>query len=606
MAFALTSIALSHLYPSAPAAAPGFAYVSNVGDFSTHVATAAATNADGADIISMADTIALAFAVTITADLGHVEVPRGYRRALSSPQAQYWREAIAKELAGLIALHTWDLVLQSTMPDGSNLMNCHYVFAVKRKKDGTIEKFKARLVADGNTQKHGVDFDRIFATVIKITTVRLALLLAAALDYNLSSIDIRQAYLQAQLNENLYMRVPPGIWPFDKQRRPLVCKLRRSLYGLKQAGREWAVLFTSFLVGWGLVRSTIDPCLYILPGAATILWVLVHVDDALIVDNEPDLRARFVKDLSARFPTEDKGELEWMLNVAISRDRAAKSLTLSQSLYVSDLATKFGGYITTSRRFDCPMEEGTLLSPSDCPAVGSDAHAAMAPQRSVYMSLVGGYLWLANMTMPYIAYAASQLARFMTNPGPTHFSAAVRVLAYLRDAGDRPLVFKINLSRGLDTYVDSDWAVKFSCSGAMYFYHGCLFHWFSKMQHSVSLSSAEAEYFGAMMASRDLIFVRDLLFEFGIRFTSPPVLSSDSGSAVKMSMDPVAFKQTKHILRAAEFLRDLVAREVIRVADVSGKVMLADLLTKAVSRAVFLALLRLLDTFSVDGVVVPS
>ena len=132
----------------------------------------------------------------------------------------------------------------------------------------------------------------------------------------------------------------------------------------------------------------------------------------------------------------------------------------------------------------------------------------MAVQREQYMSMVGVLLWLANMTMPWLAYTASQLARFLTNPGQSHYAAALRVLLYLRHAGDRPLCFAPDSSRGLDTYVDSSWATRFSCSGCMIFYHGCLFHWFSKMQRSVTLSSAEAEFFGAMLAARDVIFVR--------------------------------------------------------------------------------------------------
>ena len=128
------------------------------------------------------------------------------------------------------------------------------------------------------------------------------------------------------------MRPPPDVHAFDTKNRPLVCKLRRSLYGLKQAGREWAVLFASFLIGWGMTRSTIDPCLYVYFRDGKVLWICVYVDDALICDNDPALRDRFVTELSKRFPIEDKGELSWILNVGITRDRAARTLTMSQSL----------------------------------------------------------------------------------------------------------------------------------------------------------------------------------------------------------------------------------------------------------------------------------
>ena len=140
----------------------------------------------------------------------------------------------------------------------------------------------------------------------------------------------------------------------------------------------------------------------------------------------------------------------------------------------------------------------------------------------------------------------------------------------------------------------------------MYFMHGCLFHWFSKMQRSVTLSSAEAEYFGAMLAARDLIFIRELLLDLSCAVTAASKILCDSKSAVDMAFDPVAFKKTKHILRAAEFLRDLVARDVITMEHVSGSVMVADVLTEAVARLLFLQLLALVDAYATDGLVCPE
>src|SRR6056297_2065374 len=325
---------------------------------------------DPMDVVTAA---AHAHAVTITSDFGDVRVPKTYAQALSSTHAAYWREAINKELAGLMKLNTWVCIPEKDMPLESNLMHCHFVFAVKRKADGSIEKFKARLVADGNTQKYGVDFDRIFSSVVKTVTIRLVLAIAAARDYNLSSIDVRQAYLQASLNRDLYMRMPPGLPRFNRAGARLVCKLLRSLYGLRQAGREWAALFSAFLLQWGFTRSDIDVCLYTYSAGDDILWVLVYVDDALIVDNSPALRQRFVADLSNRFPIEDKGELSWILNVGISRDRSRRTLTMSQSLYVSDMRQRYSSYVATgnTRHFAAPLNDRFELDPADAPSIGS-------------------------------------------------------------------------------------------------------------------------------------------------------------------------------------------------------------------------------------------
>lgn len=178
------------------------------------------------------------FAVTSTVDLGDIVIPRSYNQALRSSEAAYWKEAISKELDGLIKIGTFEFVPASTVPTDANIMRCHMVFTVKRLSDGTVEKFKCRLVADGNTQRWGVDFDKVFSTVAKLSTLRLVLAIAAGCDYNLSSVDIRQAYLQATLSEDLYMSMPPGLPTEDSNGNPLVVRLRRSLYGLKQAGRE--------------------------------------------------------------------------------------------------------------------------------------------------------------------------------------------------------------------------------------------------------------------------------------------------------------------------------------------------------------------------------
>jgi hypothetical protein len=357
---------------------------------------------------------------------------------------------------------------------------------------------------------------------------------------------------------------------------------------------------------WGLVRSTIDVCLYTLDSPPTtgrprgsILWVLIYVDDALIADNDSSLRDRFVADLSKRFPTEDKGELTWILNMGVRRDRPKRTLILSQELYVADLLSKYASFMdaSTTRTFDTPMDDASPLSVDDCPTVGSDEHTDLKAQREIYMSIVGGLLWLANMTRFDIAFAASQLSRALTNPSTMHLKAAARVLIYLRHSQARTLLFQPNTDLFLDTYVDSSWSTRFSCSGAMYFIHGCLFHWFSKMQRSVTLSSAEAEYFGAMLAARDLLFIRELLLELGLQHDKPSVIHCDSKSAVDMAFDPVAFKKTKHILRAAEFLRDLVLRDVVILTHIAGTLMIADILTKAVARPMFRQLIDLFDRF---------
>ena len=180
-----------------------------------------------------------------------------------------------------------------------------------------------------------------------------------------------------------------------------------------------------------------------------------------------------------------------------------------------------------------------------------------------------------------------------SNPGEEHFSAAVRLLVYVRD---HPWTLrydaKIDAGCPLEIYVDSDWSVKFSSSGALFFFGRCLITWFSKIQRSVSFSSAESEIFGAILAAKEGIYLRELLHDLSLSPDGPTRIFSDSKSCIDLSFDPVSFKKTKHILRAAEGLRDYVARLVFVLVFVPGKLNVADILTKAQAVAVFNELMR--------------
>jgi hypothetical protein len=534
-------------------------------------------------------------AVTHTVELGDVTIPQGVKAAQSSAHWPYWRDAIAKELKGLIENATWKIMLLADIPKHANVMRCHFVFALKRLADGTIDKFKARLVANGNSQIEGVDFDQIFSTVVKAVTIRIVLAIACQLDYELTSVDIRQAYLQAELSEDMYMMVPPGLPRVDSQGRPLVLKLQKSLYGLKQAGREWNKLLVTFLLAYGFTQSKIDVCLFQYHANGMTILCLVYVDDLILASNTKKARDDFVKAISKRFPTDDKGDCVWIIGLKITRDRDRRSLSISQEMYVQDLLLRHASSIEHTRKYSSPMDDKVSLGPESCPEIGSQAYVDFAPKRYEYMSIVGGILWLANMTMFHLSYAASQLSRFVHNPGPVHYSAAIRVLCYLRDSDSRVLHFNPNPKRPLVIYVDSNWATKFSSSGAMFFFMGCLVTWFSKVQRSASFSSTEAELFGAIMAAREGIWIRMLLSELGYMQTSSTVIYSDNMSCVKLSYDPVSFKKVKHIILAADGLRDFVARLIFSLEYIPGQLNVADILTKAQAHSVFTSLLQAYD-----------
>lgn len=218
----------------------------------------------------------------------------------------------------------------------------------------------------------------------------------------------------------------------------------------------------------------------------------------------------------------------------------------------------------------------------------------MHKHRDDYMSLVGAYLWLSNVSRPELSYISSQLARFVSNPAMAHYKAALRVLVYLRGTSDQPLCYRPTAASVLRAFVDSDWAIKFSISGGVIEFMGCPVHWLSRSQRSVSMSSTEAEYFACCLIAREVLYFRELLLDYGYPSHQPTTICTDNRGVVALSFDPVAFKKTKHILRAAEFVRDLVLRRVIQLKWISGTLNVADLCTKAVTLAVFRNLMSLL------------
>lgn len=214
------------------------------------------------------------------------------------------------------------------------------------------------------------------------------------------------------------------------------------------------------------------------------------------------------------------------------------------------------------------------------------------------MSLVGAFLWLSNVSRPELAYISGQLARFVSNPGMVHYRAALRVLVYLRGTLNQSLVYKPASESRLRGFVDADWSTRFSVSGGVVEFMGCAIHWLSRTQRSVSMSSTEAEYFAACLLARELLYFRDILVDFGYTQVGPTHLLTDNKGVVALSFDPIAFKKTKHILRAAHFVRDLVVRQVIKMQWIPGKDNVADLCTKAVVLAVFRNLMSLMFRLS--------
>ena len=244
------------------------------------------------------------------------------------------KHAADAEYNSLIENDTWDLV---ELPKERKCIGSKWVFKVKRDRDGKISRFKARLVAKGYAQNYGVDYDETFSPVVKFQSIRILLALAAQHDLLLHQMDVVTAFLNGHLEEDIYMEQPDGYTQHGQEH--LVCKLKRSLYGLKQSSRCWNVVLSRFLESIGYSISSADPCIFVRE-ADTLSIIAVYVDD-LIIATQTEEEMKQVKELfQSQFMMKDLGELHYCLGITINQ-RPGEFIEMHQKQYIMDMLKKY-------------------------------------------------------------------------------------------------------------------------------------------------------------------------------------------------------------------------------------------------------------------------
>jgi hypothetical protein len=282
--------------------------------------------------------------------LSTVSIPNSVQEALTDPR---WKAATNEEIESLLKNKTWELV---ECPPGKRPVGCRWIFTLKYKANGTIERFKARLVAKGYTQTYGIDYTETFAPVAKINTVRVLLSLAANLDWPLQQFDVKNAFLHGELSEEVYMDLPPGCM-IPEIHSQKVCRLKKSLYGLKQSPRAWFGRFTKSMIDFGYHQSNSDHTLFLKRKQDKITTLIVYVDDMVVTGNDPEERKNLQNYLSKEFEMKDLGPLKYFLGIEVSRSR--KGIFLSQRKYTLDLLQETG--MSACQPADTLVEEGWKL-----------------------------------------------------------------------------------------------------------------------------------------------------------------------------------------------------------------------------------------------------
>jgi histone deacetylase 1/2 len=427
------------------------------------------------------------------------------------------------EFNALQANQTWRLV--HPVP-GANIIDSKWVFKVKQKSDGSIERYKARLVAKGFKQRYGLDYEDTFSPVVKPTTIRLLLSMALTHGWCLRQLDIQNAFLHGILEEEVYMLQPPGY--VDPRYPHHICKLEKSLYGLKQAPRAWFARLSSKLQSLGFVPSKADVSLFVYKDKSITIYMLVYVDDIIVVSSTSSAADQLLKQLRSEFPVKDLGSLGYFLGIEVKHVK--NGVLLYQQKYVNDLLKRTN--MLQAKSVCTPMASTDKLS-------RYEGELLNATEVTQYRSVVGALQYL-TLTRPDIAFSVNKVCQFLQAPTSIHWSAVKRILRYLKHTSSLGLLIQRSNSLLLSGFADADWAGcpddRRSTGGHAVFLGGNLVAWSSRKQPTVSRSSTEAEYKSVANATAEIMWIQGLLQELGIFLSRAPCLWCDNLGATYLSV----------------------------------------------------------------------
>lgn len=505
--------------------------------------------------------------------------PRSLREAQAAPDWPMWERAIEVEMENLRAHGTYELVER---PPGAHVIGCTLVFRRKRDAGGAVIQHKVRVVAQGFAQVPGLEFDQTFAPVAKPSSLKLMITLAARFGWPMIQLDVKSAYLNGELDKVIYMRQPPGTATTGEEH--LVCRLRKSLYGLKQAGRAWYQTYRGAMTALGMTRSEADHTCFWQRDGESIAMVGTIIND-MLVTGTPDLVERFHGGIKGRFTIMDSGEVAWLLGIEVVWDLNAGTVRIAQRTAIDAIARAL--HLEGAKAVSTPIAIGGNLDRSQCPTTAE----AIADMTGIpYREGVGMCMYLAITSRPDISYTVHRLAKYMSNPGRAHWEALKRLVRYL--IGTRELWLVYGRDRmGLAGYTDADWGTsndtRHSVCGYVYTFDGGAISWSAKQQAVVALSSTEAEYIGITHAAKEAIWLRSLLAELvHPDFAEHAVrLYSDNKGAMDLAHNNSFHARTKHISIRYHFIREAVERKAVELGYRRTKDMPADLFMKPIARA---------------------
>ena len=536
--------------------------------------------------VKFSDYSQFAFALMMAEEVNTIEEPSCFHEALESNQWESWNSGMKDEMESLLKNETWEIV---DRPDKQKVISSRWLYKKKPGIPGVEpERFKARLVARGFTQRKGIDYDEVFAPVVKHISIRILMSVVVKDDLELEQMDVKTAFLHGEIDQPLYMEQPEGY--VHDENKDQVCLLKRALYGLKQAPRQWNRKFNAFMIDHGFVRSGHDSCVYVKEvSSGEYVYLLIYVHDMLIAAKSVAEINKIKKDLSEGFEMKDMGAASRILGIDISRNRSEGTLELSQSGYLNRVLDRF--HMSEAKGVSTPMGAHFKLA-----SVTSEEEC-VDTEKVPYASAIGSIMYAMVGTRPDVAQAIGVLSRFMGNPGKVHWTAVKWLLRYLKNSSDLKLVYTQGKDLQVQGYSDSDYAADLdrrrSTTGYVFTVGGNTMSWKSNLQSIVALSTTEAEYVALTEAVKEALWIKGLLSDMGIE-QQKALVWSDSQSAISLSKNNSFHERTKHIAIKYYFIRDVIEEGDVEVLKIHTSRNPADMLTKCIPMQKFEAALEFL------------
>lgn len=506
------------------------------------------------------------------------DVPQTLKEAMSSPSSDLWAKAMNEEMDSLSDNDTFTL---TTLPKGKHAVGGRWVYTVKENLDETgneTKTCKARYVAKGYSQVAGIDYNETFSPTANLTSVRSLMQLAAQHDLDLHQMDVKTAYLHAPIDCEVYMEQPEGFKVKSETGEELVCKLNKSLYGLKQSGRNWNKTLHDFLTDNGFIQNPADHCVYSKQTESERVILLIWVDDLIIAARDNQTVTNVKEMLGAKFKMKDLGKLKHFLGIDFTQREG--EVKMSQKRYITKILERFDMTDCKPRSTPCENKlkfdnEGEPVNPK------------------MYREVVGSLIYLMTCTRPDLSWVVSKLSQHLSEPKEPHWITAKHVLRYLKGTVNQELCYKrsdVNLK--LVGYSDADWAAdhidRRSTTGYCFSLSetGPVISWKSKKQRTVALSTCEAGYMALSATVQESMYLVQLLsaMDNGCDYV-PVMIFEDNQGAIALSKNPVCRQRCKHVDIKYHFVRSAISDGKVSIEYCSTVDMVADILTKPVTKA---------------------